>query len=76
MRYIKNFGSHDKIEIDEMTNENLLEDPNFIAGASTLALVGGSFLISLIKDLKGANKEERKEILRRIAEVIEKRAGN
>lgn len=71
MKYIKNFNSVSTI------NENILSDPNFIAGAATLATVGGAFLVSLIKDLKKAKtKEERKEILKSIANVIDKHAGN
>ncbi len=62
---------------DSMNESTTLTDPIFLAGASTLAALGGTFLVSLIKDLKSAkSKEERKKILKSIASVINKRAGN
>jgi hypothetical protein len=74
MKYIKSFES---LNQEGEVNENLLSDPNFIAGATTLAALGGTFLVSLIKDLKKAKtKEERKEILKSIANTIDKHAGN
>jgi hypothetical protein len=64
-------------EMGDQLDESLLQDPNFVGGVATLATLGGTFLVSLMKDLKKAKSEgDKKNILKKIAGVINKHAGN
>lgn len=54
-------------------NENVLTDPNFIAGISTLLGVGSAFAVAFLKDLKNAKTpEDKKKILQSAAAHINK----
>jgi hypothetical protein len=60
---------------EEPLNENVLTDPNFIAGLATLLGVGGTYAATLVKAMKGKSAEEKKKIAADMAAGVSKATG-
>lgn len=61
---------------DEKINESLLDDPNFIAGAATIATIGGGMLYAVLSKLgKAKTPEEKKKALEELRKSLDDVTG-
>jgi hypothetical protein len=68
-------GAAPIVSDEEPLNENVLTDPNFIAGIAALLGVTGTYAATVVKDMKGKSKEEKKKIADEMAAGVSKATG-
>jgi hypothetical protein len=68
-------GSAPIVSDEEPLNENVLTDPNFIAGIAALLGVTGTYAATVVSAMKGKSKEEKKKIADEMAAGVSKAAG-
>ena len=68
-------GASPIVSDEEPLNENVLTDPNFIAGIAALLGVTGTYAATVINSMKGKSKEEKKKIADEMAKGVSKATG-